>query len=68
MLKLIDANEKYINQYREAYNESLKQMNLGKIKKHSMMFLNPDEKDIVQVFMDSRDQSKLPDYYVPSYD
>lgn len=33
-----------------------------------MMFLNPDEKDIVQTFMDNRDQSKLPSYYVPSYD
>lgn len=33
-----------------------------------MMFLNPDEKDIVQTFMDNRAQSKLPSYYVPSYD
>ena len=68
MLKLIDADEKYLEQYKEAYLESLKQIEQGKIKKHSMMFINPDEKDIIQTFMDNRDQSKLPAYYVPSYD
>ncbi len=68
MLKLIDADEKYLEQYKESYLETLKQIEKGKIKKHSMMFLNPDEKDIVQTFMDNRDQSKLPSYYVPSYD
>ena len=68
MLKLIDANKKYLDQYREAYLESLKQIELGNIKKHDLMFMNPEEKDIVQTFMDNRDQSKLPSYYVPSYD
>lgn len=38
------------------------------MKKHNLMFLNSDEVDVVQRFMDNRDQSKLPDYYVPSYD
>ena len=33
-----------------------------------MMFLNPDENDIVKTFMDNRDQSKLSSHYVPSYD
>ena len=46
----------------------LKQIELGNIKKHNMMFTNPDEKDIVQFFLDNRAQSKLPSYYVPSYD
>lgn len=68
MLKLIDANEKYLDQYKEAYVESFKQMESGKIKKHNMMFLNPLEKDVVQSFQDSRDPSKLPPHYVPSYD
>ena len=68
MLKLIDADSKYIEQYKEAYSLSLKQIELGNIKKQDMMFINPDEKDIVQFFMDNRDQSKLPSYYVPSYD
>ena len=68
MLKLIDADKKYLEQYKEAYLESLRQIEKGNIKKHDMMFLNPDEKDIVQTFMDNRDQSKLPSYYVPSYD
>ncbi len=68
MLKLIEAEERYLDQYKEAYTESLKQIELGNIKKHSMMFMNPDEKDIVQYFKNSRDQSKLPSNYVPSYD
>ena len=67
MLKLIDADEKYLDQYKEAYLESLKQIELGNIKKHVMMFSNPDEKDIVKDYMDSRDQSKLPSWCVPSY-
>lgn len=33
-----------------------------------MMFLNPDETNVVQVFKDNRDQLKLPSHYVPSYD
>ena len=33
-----------------------------------MMFANPDQDDIIQKFKDNRDQSKLPSYYVPSYD
>ena len=68
MLKLVDADKKYLEQYKEAYFESLKQIDLGNIKKHNMMFLNPNEKDIVKTFMDNRDQTKLPSYYVPSYD
>lgn len=68
MLRLIDADEKYIDQYKEAYIESLKQLKLGNIKKHNMMFMNPDEDDVIQKFNDSRDQTKLPSHFVPSYD
>lgn len=67
MLKLVEANEKYLNQYKEAYFETLKQIELGKMKKHDMMFTNPDYDDIVQRFKDNKDQSKLPSHYVPSY-
>lgn len=68
MLKLIEADKKYLNQYKEAYIEALKQLQLGNISKHDFMFLNPDENDIVQLFKDNKDQSKLPSHYVPSYD
>lgn len=68
MLKVIDAEEKYLDQYKEAYLLSVKKVKDGLIKKHNMMFINPDENDVIQQFKDSRDQSKLPSYYVPSYD
>jgi len=68
MLKIIEANEKYLSQYKEAYIDSLKQIELGNMKKHDMMFLNPDEIDIIQHFKDTRDPNKLLSHYVPSYD
>lgn len=68
MLKLIDADKKYLAQYKEAYNETIKQIELGNIKKHNLMFLDSDTKDVIQIYNDNRDQSKLPLHYVPSYD
>ena len=68
MLKLIDADEKYLEQYKEAYIECINQEKLGNIKKNLIMFHNPEEEDIIKIFKDSRDISKLPSYYVPSYD
>ena len=68
MLRLIDANEKYLDEYKVAYIESIKKLNEGIIKKHNLMFLNPDEIDIIQRFIDNRDVTKLPPEYVPSYD
>ena len=68
MLKLTEAEEKFLDQYKEAYLLSVKKVHEGLIKKHDMMFNNPDEYDIIQKFKDSRDQSKLPSHYVPSYD
>lgn len=68
MLKLIEPNKKYIDEYRIAYQESIKKINEGKIKKHSLMFMNPDETDIIKKYMDNKDEDKLPKEYVPSYD
>ncbi len=68
MLKLIEADEKYLSQYKEAYLESLKQIELGTIKKHNLMFMNPDEVDVIQRMRDNRDKTKLKPTYVPSYD
>ncbi len=68
MVKLIEAEEKYLPLYKEAYLESLQKVEQGEIKRHDLMFMNPDEVDIVQKFKDSKDVSKLPQGYVPSYD
>lgn len=68
MLKLVDAEEKYLTGYKEAYILSLREIEKGSIKKHDLMFDNPDEIDIVQKYKDSRDRSKLKPKYVPSYD
>ena len=38
------------------------------MKNHNLMFINPDENDVIKHFKDNRDQSKLPAHYVPSYD
>ena len=68
MIKLIEAEEKYLSEYKEAYLMSLQEIAIGKIKKHNLMFMNPDEVDVVQKFRDGKDKSKLPQGYVPSYD
>ena len=68
MLKLIDAEKKYLKEYKEAYINSLKKIEEGKMKNHNLMFINPDENDVIKHFKDNRDQSKLPAHYVPSYD
>ena len=68
MLELIEASSEYLEDYKKAYLETLEQIKLGNISKHNLLFLNPDEENIVQVFKDNRDQSKLPAHYVPSYD
>lgn len=68
MLKLIDAEIRYLNQYKKAYEKAMECINKGEIKKHDLMFLNPDEVDVVQAFMDNRDITKLKPERVPSYD
>ena len=68
MLKLIEASEKYLDQYREAYNLAILKINEGLIKKHDLMFMNPDEVDVIERMRDNRDKTKLKPTYVPSYD
>ncbi len=68
MLQIIEADKKYLEEYKEAYLESLKQIELGNIKKHDLMFENPDEVDVIQKIKDHRDITKLKPTYVPSYD
>lgn len=68
MLKLVEANEKYLEQYREAYYLSITKIDEGLIKKHDLMFLNPDEVNVIEKMKDNRDRSKLKPTYVPSYD
>ena len=68
MLKIVEADKKYLDQYKEAYNLSIQKIKEGLISKHDLMFLNPDEKDIIQKAKDNRDRTKLKPNYVPSYD
>ena len=68
MFSLIDAEEKYLTGYKEAYIFSIQEIEKGNIKKHDLMFDNPDEVDIIQKYKDSRDRNKLKPKYVPSYD
>lgn len=67
MLKLVEPDKKYIEQYREAYNLILNKVKEGLVKKHDITFLNPDEVDVIKKHKDSRDINKLPSHYVPSY-
>ena len=68
MLKLIEADKKYMDQYKEAYIESLKQIELGNMKRHDLIFYNPDKIDVIQMMKDNREKTKLKPTYVPSYD
>ena len=68
MLRLIEPEERYLEGYREAYLLSLEKINEGLIKKHDLMFMNPDEVDVIQKLKDNRDKTKLKPTYVPSYD
>ena len=55
MIKLINAEFRYLDQYKEAYLESLKQIKQKKIKEHDLMFLNPDEIDVIQLYEEARE-------------
>lgn len=67
MLQLIEPSEKYIEGYRDAYIRSMAKHHVGVIKQHNIMFFDPDEVDIIQHYIDSRDPAKLKPGYVPSY-
>lgn len=68
MEKLIKANEKYLKEYKEAYEESVKKVEQRIIKKHNLIFKNPDIIDIVKTFNDNSDITKLKPGFVPSFD
>ena len=68
MIKLIEPKEKYLKEYKEAYELSMEKINEGTIKKHDLMFENIDDIDVIQWSKDNKDISKLPKGYVPSYD
>ena len=68
MLVLIDANEKYLKQYQEAYELSIAKVNSGEIHRRNLMFDNINEVDIIQKMKDTRDKSKLKPNRVLSYD
>ena len=68
MLKLIDANPKYLKQYQEAYLLSLDKIKSGEMNPRNLMFNNLDEVDIIQKMKDTRDKTKLKPNRVVSYD
>ena len=68
MLILIDANEKYLKEYQEAYGLSVAKVNSGEIHKRDLMFVDINEVDIIQKMQDRRDPTKLKPNRVVSYD
>ncbi len=68
MIKLIEGEAKYLDEYKEVYYQSMKKCAEGLIKKHDLMFVNPDEVDIIKQMKDNRDISELKPGYVPSYE
>ncbi len=68
MLVLIDANEKYLKQYQEAYYLSLDKIKSGEIHRSDLMFNDINEVDIIQKMKDTRDINKLKPNRVLSYD
>lgn len=67
MLKLIDPNEKYLEEYKEAYELSCEKIEQGLVSRHDQMFFNPDEVDVIDAIMSQRDESRLPEGWVLSY-
>lgn len=67
MLRLVEPNEKYFDQYRKAYQESLKKIKEGIIKSHNLMFENLDEIDLIEKVKRNRDETKLKPGYVPQF-
>ncbi len=68
MIKLVDADEKYMKEYKEAYILSIEKMERGLISKHDQVFDNPDEVDVIQKHKDNRNKEKLGEGKVPSFD
>lgn len=68
MLKLIDAEEKYLKQYQETYLLSLDKIKSGEIHRSDLMFDDINKVDVIQKMKDYRDKSKLRPNRVVSYD
>ena len=68
MLILIDANEKYLTQYQEAYELSVAKVNSGEIHERNLMFEDINKVDVIQKMKDCRDPTKLKPNRVVSYD
>lgn len=67
MIKLIDPDEKYLEQYQEAYILSLKEIRLGNMKEHDLIFSNTNEINLIQKAIDAKNEKKLKPGYVPAY-
>ena len=58
MLNIIDAEKKYLEQYKEAYIETERQIKLGIINKRNQLFLNPDKTDVIDEYKNIEAQIK----------
>ena len=67
LLELIQFDNKYMDQYKEAYLLALDAANKGIIKRKNMSFKNPDEVDVVQMARDASDETKLKPGWVKAY-
>ena len=67
MIKLIDPNNDYVDQYKEAYELTSNLIKEGIIKNHNQMFIYADDDNLIERLINNRDQSKIPSHYVPAY-
>ena len=67
MLKLIEFNNKYLDQYKEAYLLTKELVDNNKLDERLISFSNPDEVDVIQKAKDSADITKLKPNHVLSY-
>ena len=68
MLRLIDGEEEYLEQYKEAYLLSLEKVKKGEMNQRNLIFNDIDSVDIIQKMKDHRDKTKLKPNRVVSYD
>jgi len=66
-MKLIDPDKRYLYGYKQAYIESLKMIEQNKMKKHDLMFKNPND-DVIEKLLNHRDPQKLKGGHVIAYD
>ena len=59
MIKLIEPNRKYLEQYQEAYILSLKEIGLGNMKEHDLIFSNTNEINLIQKAIDAKNEKKI---------